>query len=308
MPPARARPPAPRSSSPPQEAAPEQRTHTAGKGGIISRIAAAMSPRVCKVVALSAPTERERTQWYFQRYVNHLPAAGEIVLFDRSWYNRAGVEKVMGFCSPEEYEAFMNDVPSFERMLVDNAKIVLVKYWLDVSDHEQEVRFEGRLHRSWKRWKLSPMDLYARSKWTEYAIARDEMLRRTDHPWAPWWVIPSDDKKISRLNTISDLLSRVKCGRPCLCCLCGAHSGPGRRSRVAAAGTRACRRRRLRCRRGTLSPRRASSMCTHRPASGVWCRRYTSRRIWRCLPRSWIRRATTMPGRRCMCTITRCAA
>ncbi len=181
----------------------------AGKGGVISRIASAMSPRICRVVALSAPSERERTQWYFQRYVQHLPAAGEIVLFDRSWYNRAGVERVMGFCTDEEYEAFMEDVPKFERMLVEHGGIILIKYWLDVSDHEQEIRFEGRLHRSWKRWKLSPMDLYARSRWTEYARARDAMLQRTDHAHAPWYVVPSDQKKAARLNCISDLLSRI---------------------------------------------------------------------------------------------------
>ena len=180
----------------------------AGKGGVISRIASAMSPRICRVVALSAPNERERTQWYFQRYVAHLPAAGEIVLFDRSWYNRAGVENVMGFCSAEQYEQFVAEVPVFEKMLTDSG-IVLVKYWLDVSDHEQEIRFEGRLHRSWKRWKLSPMDLFARSRWTEYARARDAMLQRTDSPHAPWLVVPSDDKKAARLNCISDLLSRI---------------------------------------------------------------------------------------------------
>ena len=139
----------------------------------------------------------------------HLPAAGEIVLFDRSWYNRAGVERVMGFCTDAEYEAFMADVPAFERMLVEHGNIVLVKYWLDVSDTAQERRFEGRLHRSWKRWKLSPMDLFARSRWTEYARARDAMLRRTDHAAAPWRVVPSDNKKAARLNCISDLLSRV---------------------------------------------------------------------------------------------------
>jgi polyphosphate kinase 2 len=181
----------------------------AGKGGVISRIASAMSPRICRVVALSAPSDRERSQWYFQRYTSHLPAAGEIVLFDRSWYNRAGVERVMGFCSDEEYEAFMEDVPNFERMLVRHGKIVLVKYWLDVSDHEQEIRFAGRLHRSWKRWKLSPMDLFARSRWTEYARARDDMLSRTNHPDGPWFVVPSDNKKAARLNCISDLLARI---------------------------------------------------------------------------------------------------
>ena len=138
-----------------------------------------------------------------------MPAAGEIVLFDRSWYNRAGVEHVMGFCTPEEYEAFMTDVTTFERMLVEHGNIILVKYWLDVSDSAQERRFEGRLHRSWKRWKLSPMDLFARSRWTEYARARDEMLRRTTHDVAPWIVVPSDNKKAARLNCISDLLSRV---------------------------------------------------------------------------------------------------
>ena len=182
----------------------------AGKGGVISRIASAMSPRICRVVALSAPSDRERTQWYFQRYVAHLPSAGEIVLFDRSWYNRAGVERVMGFCTPQEYEAFMEDVPNFERMLVEHGGIKVIKFWLDVSDQAQERRLEGRLHRIWKRWKLSPMDLYARSRWTEYARARDAMLKRTDHKAAPWIVVPSDNKKAARLNCISYLLSRIE--------------------------------------------------------------------------------------------------
>jgi len=142
--------------------------------------------------------------------VAHLPSAGEIVLFDRSWYNRAGVEHVMGFCTPQEYEAFMEDVPNFERMLVEHGGITVIKFWLDVSDFAQERRFEGRLHRIWKRWKLSPMDLYARSRWTEYARARDAMLKRTDHAAAPWIVVPSDNKKAARLNCISYLLSRIQ--------------------------------------------------------------------------------------------------
>ena len=158
----------------------------AGKGGCISRIASAMSPRICRVVALSAPNEREKSQWYFQRYVQHLPSAGELVLFDRSWYNRAGVERVMGFCTDAQYETFMAEVPSFEKALTDSGTIV-IKLWLEVSDAEQERRFQDRLRRSWKRWKLSPMDLFARSRWTEYAKARDAMLKRTDSKHAPWW-------------------------------------------------------------------------------------------------------------------------
>ncbi len=181
----------------------------AGKGGVISRIASAMSPRVCRIVALPAPTEKEKTQWYFQRYANHLPAAGEVVLFDRSWYNRAGVERVMGFCSDAQYETFMREVPFFEQSIVDSGT-TLIKYWLEVSDQEQERRFQDRLRRSWKRWKLSPMDLFARSRWTEYAKARDAMLARTDHPYAPWWVLNSDNKQTAQLNCISHLLGSIE--------------------------------------------------------------------------------------------------
>ena len=180
----------------------------AGKGGVISRIASAMSPRVTRVVALPAPSERERTQWYFQRYVAHLPAAGEMVLFDRSWYNRAGVERVMGFCSDSELEVFFEQVGPFEKMLVDSGTILL-KYWLDVSDEEQEARFQDRLRRSWKRWKLSPMDLFARSRWSEYAEAKTELLARTSTEACPWHVVPSDHKKSARLNCIQHLLASI---------------------------------------------------------------------------------------------------
>eukprot|EP00854_Cymbomonas_tetramitiformis_P012111 gene12111-14313_t len=180
----------------------------AGKGGVISRISSAMSPRVCRICALSAPSDVEKSQWYFQRYVKHLPAAGEMVLFDRSWYNRAGVERVMGFCSDDEYEEFMRSVPLFEEMLVNSGTVVL-KYWFSVSSEEQEVRFKGRLGRSWKRWKLSPMDLFARSKWSEYSAARDDMLSRTATKISPWWVVPADCKKSARLNCISHLLAQI---------------------------------------------------------------------------------------------------
>jgi polyphosphate kinase 2 len=180
----------------------------AGKGGVIKRITAPMSPRVCRVVALPAPTERERTQWYFQRYVAHLPAAGEIVLFDRSWYNRAGVERVMGFCTEKEYREFMRSCPEFERMLI-RSDIILVKYWFSVSDTEQERRFQGRLDDPTKRWKLSPMDLESRTRWVDYSRAKDEMFRYTDTKLAPWWVVDSDDKRRAHLNCISHLLSLI---------------------------------------------------------------------------------------------------
>ena len=180
----------------------------AGKGGVISRIASAMSPRVTRVVALSAPTEREKSQWYFQRYVNHFPAAGEMVLFDRSWYNRAGVERVMGFCSEAELELFFEQVGPFEKMIVDSG-CILLKYWLDVSDEEQEARFQDRLRRSWKRWKLSPMDLFARSRWSEYAEAKTELFARTSTEACPWHVVPSDHKKSARLNCIQHLLASI---------------------------------------------------------------------------------------------------
>ncbi len=180
----------------------------AGKGGCISRITECLNPRYCRVVALTAPTERERTQWYFQRYVAHLPAAGEIVLFDRSWYNRAGVERVMGFCTTDEYSEFLRSCPEFERMLVRSG-VIVVKYWFSVSDQEQERRFQDRIDDPTKRWKLSPMDLESRARWVEYSKAKDEMFKYTDIKQAPWWVVHSDDKKRARLNCIHHLLSTV---------------------------------------------------------------------------------------------------
>jgi len=180
----------------------------AGKGGVIKRITESLNPRNVRVVALPAPTEREKTQWYFQRYVAHLPAAGEMVLFDRSWYNRAGVEKVMGFCTEEEYQEFLRSVPEFERMLVRSG-IILIKYWFSVSDEEQEKRFEDRIKDPTKRWKLSPMDLESRSKWVEYSKAKDQMFAHTDIKQVPWYVVNADDKKKARLNCISHLLSMV---------------------------------------------------------------------------------------------------
>jgi len=180
----------------------------AGKGGVIKRITQSLNPRICKVVALSTPTEREKTQWYFQRYVQHLPAAGEMVLFDRSWYNRAGVEKVMGFCTDEEHKEFLRSCPEFERMLVRSG-INLIKYYFSVSDEEQEKRFQARIHDRTKRWKLSPMDLESRSKWVEYSKAKDEMFAYTDIKQAPWYVVNADDKKRARLNCMSHLLSLI---------------------------------------------------------------------------------------------------
>jgi polyphosphate kinase 2 len=180
----------------------------AGKGGAIKRIMEPLNPRFARVAALPAPTERERTQWYFQRYVTHLPAAGEIVLFDRSWYNRAGVERVMGFCSEEEYQEFLRSCPEFERMLVRSG-IILIKYWFSVSDAEQERRFQDRLDDPTKRWKLSPMDVESRARWLDYSKAKDEMFAHTDLKQAPWWVVRSDDKKRARLNVIAHLLSQV---------------------------------------------------------------------------------------------------
>ena len=180
----------------------------AGKGGTIKRITEAMNPRICQVVALSAPTEREQSQWYFQRYVSHLPAAGEIIIFDRSWYNRAGVERVMGFCSDEEYKEFMRSCPEFERMLVRSG-IQLIKYWFSVSDDEQERRFQKRLTDPTKQWKLSPMDLESRKRRVDYSKAKDDMFSRTDIKQAPWYVVNSDVKKHSRLNCISHLLSLI---------------------------------------------------------------------------------------------------
>jgi len=180
----------------------------AGKGGCIKRITECLNPRVCRVVALPAPTERERTQWYFQRYVPHLPAAGEIVLFDRSWYNRANVERVMGFCTDEEYWEFLRSCPEFERMLV-RSDIILIKYWFSVSDQEQERRFQARIDDPTKRWKLSPMDMGARTRWVDYSKAKDEMFKYTDIKQAPWYVVNSDDKKRARLNCIQHLLSVI---------------------------------------------------------------------------------------------------
>jgi polyphosphate kinase len=183
----------------------------AGKGGAVKRITESLNPRVCRVVALAAPTEREKTQWYFQRYVAHLPAAGEIVLFDRSWYNRAGVERVMGFCTEAEYLEFLHSCPQFERMLACSG-IILVKYWFSVSDEEQERRFQERLKDPAKRWKLSPMDLESRSRWVEYSRAKDEMFAHTDTKHAPWYVVNADNKKSARLNVIRHLLSIVPYG------------------------------------------------------------------------------------------------
>jgi len=181
---------------------------TAGKGGIIKRITALLNPRFARVAALPAPTERERTQWYFQRYMAHLPAAGEIVLFDRSWYNRAGVERVMGFCTQEEYDDFMRSCPQIERMLISSG-ISLFKYWLSVSDAEQERRFQARINDPSKRWKLSPMDLQARARWVDYSEAKDQMFAYTDIKEAPWYVIETDNKRSAHLNLLSHLLSLI---------------------------------------------------------------------------------------------------
>lgn len=180
----------------------------AGKGGAIKRITQCLNPRICRVVALGTPTEREKTQWYFQRYVPHLPAAGEMVLFDRSWYNRAGVEHVMGFCTEDEYREFLRTCPEFERMLVRSG-IILIKYWFSVSNEEQERRFQSRIMDRTKRWKLSPMDLESRSKWIEYSRAKDEMTKYTDIRQAPWYAVDSDVKKKARLNCISHLLNMI---------------------------------------------------------------------------------------------------
>ena len=180
----------------------------AGKGGVIKRIIQNLNPRVCRIVALPAPTEREKTQWYFQRYIPHLPAAGEIALFDRSWYNRAGVEKVMGFCSEAEYREFLQFCPQFEAALIRSG-IILLKYWFSVSDAEQERRFKARARERHKRWKLSAMDMESRSKWMEYSKCKDDMFFHTDIPQAPWFVVPSDDKKRARLNCIAHLLSMI---------------------------------------------------------------------------------------------------
>jgi len=181
----------------------------AGKGGVIKRITQRLNPRVCRVAALPAPNERERTQWYFQRYVAHLPAAGEIVLFDRSWYNRAGVERVMGFCTDDQYEEFFRTVPEFERMLVRSG-IQLIKYWFSISDDEQHLRFLGRIHDPLKQWKLSPMDLESRRRWEDYTRAKEVMLERTHIAEAPWWVVQAVDKKKARLNCIHHLLGQMR--------------------------------------------------------------------------------------------------
>jgi polyphosphate kinase 2 len=178
----------------------------AGKGGVIKRIMERVNPRIVRLVALGTPTEREKTQWYFERYVPYLPAAGEMVLFDRSWYNRAGVERVMGFCTDNEYQEFLRSCPEFERMLVRSG-LKLVKYWFSVSDEVQEKRFQDRIHDPRKRWKLSPMDLEARSRWVEYSRAKDAMFIATDIPRAPWYVVDADDKRRARLNCIHHLLS-----------------------------------------------------------------------------------------------------
>jgi len=180
----------------------------AGKGGVIKTIAGCMNPRICRIVALGIPTEKEKTQWYFQRYVTHLPAGGEIVLFDRSWYNRAGVEKVMGYCTNEEYEEFLRSCPEFEKMLIRSG-IILLKYWFSVSDKEQEKRFQDRIEDPTKRWKISPMDVESRDKWVEYSMAKDKMFSYTDTKQSPWYVVHADDKKRARLNTIDHFLSQI---------------------------------------------------------------------------------------------------
>jgi len=183
----------------------------AGKGGAIKRITQRLNPRVVRVAALTAPSERERTQWYFQRYVSHLPAAGEMVLFDRSWYNRAGVERVMGFCDNEEYEEFFRTVPEFEKMLVRSG-IILIKYWFSITDDEQYRRFLMRIHDPLKQWKLSPMDLESRRRWEDYTRAKEEMLTRSHTDVAPWWIVEADDKKRARLNCIHHLLEQIPRG------------------------------------------------------------------------------------------------
>ncbi len=181
---------------------------SAGKGGVIKRITQRLNPRVCRVVALPKPTEREQTQWYFQRYVPHLPSGGEMVLFDRSWYNRAGVERVMGFATPEQVEDFFRDVTEFERMIVRSG-VILIKYWFSITDNEQQLRFLIRIHDPLKQWKLSPMDLQSRVRWEDYTAAKEEMFARTNIPEAPWWVVPANDKKRARLNCIQHLLAQI---------------------------------------------------------------------------------------------------
>ncbi|MFZ7101783.1 MAG: polyphosphate kinase 2 [Peptococcaceae bacterium] len=180
----------------------------AGKGGVIKRITEKLNPRFCRIVALGVPTEREKSQWYFQRYVKHLPAGGEMVFFDRSWYNRAGVEKVMGYCADEEYEEFLRSCPEFEKMLIRSG-IILIKYWFSVSDEEQEHRFQSRINDPAKRWKISPMDLESRARWVEYSIAKDKMFSHTDLKKSPWYVVDADIKRHARLNCIAHLLSMI---------------------------------------------------------------------------------------------------
>jgi polyphosphate kinase 2 len=180
----------------------------AGKGGVIKTIAGCLNPRICRIVALGIPTEKEKSQWYFQRYASELPAGGEIVLFDRSWYNRAGVEKVMGYCNDDEYEEFLRSCPEFEKMIIRSG-IILIKYWFSVSDHEQEKRFQDRIEDPTKRWKISPMDIESRDKWVEYSIAKDKMFSYTDTKQSPWYVVRADDKKRARLNCIHHLLSLI---------------------------------------------------------------------------------------------------
>jgi polyphosphate kinase len=180
----------------------------AGKGGVIKRISGPLNPRICRISALGTPTEKEKTQWYFQRYVSQLPAGGEMVLFDRSWYNRAGVEHVMGFCTEEQYEEFFRSCPEFEQMLIHSG-IILIKYWFSVSDEEQEERFQARMNDPTKRWKLSPMDILSREKWVEYSKAKDRMFELTDTKHSPWYVVPADNKKLARLNCINHLLSLI---------------------------------------------------------------------------------------------------
>jgi polyphosphate kinase 2 len=180
----------------------------AGKGGVIKTIAGCMNPRICRIVALGIPTEKEKSQWYFQRYASQLPAGGEIVLFDRSWFNRAGVEKVMGYCTEEEYEEFLRSCPEFEKMLIRSG-IILIKYWFSVSDHEQENRFQDRLKDPTKRWKISPIDVESRDKWVEYSMAKDKMFSFTDTKQSPWYVVRADDKRRARLNCIDHLLSLI---------------------------------------------------------------------------------------------------
>jgi polyphosphate kinase 2 len=183
----------------------------AGKGGVIKRIVEPLNPRICRVVALGTPTEREKGQWYFQRYVPHLPAAGEMVLFDRSWYNRAGVERVMGFCTEDEYREFLSSAPEFEKMLIRSG-LILIKYWFSVSDDEQERRFQARIKDRTKQWKLSDMDLESRTRWVEFSKAKDVMFHHTDVPESPWWVVDADDKRRARLNCITHLLSLIPHG------------------------------------------------------------------------------------------------